>query len=478
MEQLTVGSLFSGIGMFDLGFQRAGMQIKWQCEIDEFCRAVLKKHWPNVTRYKDVKSLKPEYADVICLGFPCQDISVAGKAAGLTGKRSGLWFEAARIVGELRPRYVVIENVPALKTRGLDTVLADLASCGYDAEWQSLPASAFGAPHKRERIWIVAYPNSDELWDEPGRWNGTNGKAASELAKHGKAQQLADASSKGLQRRAEPKATSRSQSNSASSGSHSRPANLAYTDEFGRVWRSRKIYEEDRGRQSTNSGWWESEPNLGRGLDGYSAWLDDYKLVRPAHLLLLVYGFATKRTSDQVLSAMRNGDAAQEIQREIGGCIGLSTPQILLSYLRQLSNRVDHIWLQMESEKVTQGSLRGLWSKNEPTGTSRRSKSQKQQAKERTDALQAVSRLLAFDAEASWLKYRGSNAAVTMGWEDGISRVISYSRFPNRNNRLKSLGNALVPQIAEYIGQKIIEREERNEHGTNCREAAHKSTRK
>jgi hypothetical protein len=98
------------------------------------------------------------YVDVLCGGFPCQDISLAGRGAGLAGERSGLWREFARLIGELRPRYVIVENVPALTSRGLDVVLADLAACGFDAEWDHLPASAFGAPHRRDRIWLVAYP--------------------------------------------------------------------------------------------------------------------------------------------------------------------------------------------------------------------------------------------------------------------------------------------------------------------------------
>jgi DNA (cytosine-5)-methyltransferase 1 len=158
---LTVGSLFSGIGGLDLGLERAGMQVKWQVEIDDYCQKVLAKHWPDVPRFRDVRdcgahNLAP--VDLICGGFPCQDISSAGKHVGITGARSGLWAEYARIVGELRPRYVLVENVAALLGRGMGTVLGDLAACGYDAEWQCLPAAAFGAPHIRERVFIIAYP--------------------------------------------------------------------------------------------------------------------------------------------------------------------------------------------------------------------------------------------------------------------------------------------------------------------------------
>jgi DNA (cytosine-5)-methyltransferase 1 len=157
---LTVGSLFAGIGGFDLGLERAGMRSVWQCEIDPYCQRVLAKHWPDVLRVPDIRDVGAStvpYADVICGGFPCQDLSYAGKGAGLDGERSGLWSEYARVIRELRPRYVLVENVAALLARGLHRVLADLAGLGFDAEWTTLRASDFGAPHARDRLWLVAY---------------------------------------------------------------------------------------------------------------------------------------------------------------------------------------------------------------------------------------------------------------------------------------------------------------------------------
>lgn len=211
---LTVGSLFAGIGGFDLGFERAGFEIKWQVEIDPFCRAVLAKHWPQVRRYEDVRTTHVADADrqrrqqvsgrthgdetpyegrasshdlesagdgegrgaglrapcagclpavdVLCGGFPCQPHSLAGRRAASADERD-LWPEFARLIRELRPRWVVAENVPGLLSsesgRFFGTVLGDLAACGYDAEWDCLPASAFGAPHRRDRVWLVAYPS-------------------------------------------------------------------------------------------------------------------------------------------------------------------------------------------------------------------------------------------------------------------------------------------------------------------------------
>jgi len=162
---MTFGSLFAGIGGMDLGLERAGMECRWQCEIDPFARKVLAKHWPDVRRHDDVRTFPPKegdwHVDLIAGGFPCQDISFAGKGAGLAGERSGLWYEFARVVRDLRPRYVLVENVAALLVRGLDAVLGTLASLGYDAEWVCLPAAAVGAPHIRDRVFIVADAEQD-----------------------------------------------------------------------------------------------------------------------------------------------------------------------------------------------------------------------------------------------------------------------------------------------------------------------------
>lgn len=157
---MTYGSLFSGIGGIDLGLDRAGWTCRWQCEINEYCRRVLRKHWPNVPKYCDIRTLSGadlEPVDLLCGGFPCQDISDAGKRAGITGARSGLWREMVRAVRVVRPKYVLVENVAALLDRGMGRVLGDMADGGYDAEWDSLSACQFGAPHPRDRVFIVAY---------------------------------------------------------------------------------------------------------------------------------------------------------------------------------------------------------------------------------------------------------------------------------------------------------------------------------
>lgn len=166
MRPLTVGSLFSGIGGIDLGLERAGMRVVWHSEIDLYASRVLAKHWPTVPNLGDITKIDfttVEPVDVLAGGFPCQDISVAGKGAGIDGERSGLWREYARAIRDLRPRYVLVENVPALLGRGLCRVLGNLAPLGYDAQWDCISAADVGAPHIRNRVWIVAHANGPRL---------------------------------------------------------------------------------------------------------------------------------------------------------------------------------------------------------------------------------------------------------------------------------------------------------------------------
>jgi DNA (cytosine-5)-methyltransferase 1 len=167
MDKLRVLDLFSGIGGFSLGLERTGgFETVAFCEIEPFPRRVLAKHWPEVPCYDDVRTLTAERlradgicVDVICGGFPCQDVSLCGARAGLEGERSGLWAEINRLVGELRPKFLIVENTPGLLSLGMGRVLGDLATRGYDAEWDCISAAIIGAPHERDRVWLVAYPN-------------------------------------------------------------------------------------------------------------------------------------------------------------------------------------------------------------------------------------------------------------------------------------------------------------------------------
>lgn len=244
-EPLTFGSLFAGIGGLDLGLERAGMVCKWQVEIDDYATRVLVKHWPNVPKFRDVRSVGAHNlpaVDLICGGFPCQDISNAGKQAGIDGSRSGLWSEYERIVRELRPRYVLVENVAALLVRGMGQVLGDLAAIGYDCEWQCIPAAAVGAPHLRDRIFIVAYTPIERNRSIP------------------------------IQSRRQ---------NKASSHLDGRRQALVYANSY-QAWRQSRSDEEAEGRWmphlgerfSGGRGPWRTEPDVARVADGIPSRLD------------------------------------------------------------------------------------------------------------------------------------------------------------------------------------------------------------
>lgn len=260
---MRILDLFSGIGGFSLGLERAGMKTVAFCEIDPKARQVLKKHWPDVPVYEDVSTLKGDQigpVDIICGGFPCQDISLAGKGAGLEGARSGLWFEYHRLIKEIKPKYAIIENVSALRSRGLDQVLRSLAEIGYDAEWHCIPASAVGAPHQRDRIWILGYPNNNgshepkdgqsspsgndrgSAWSkELGKFEGSSGSWSRNA--------LADTVCEGLERSTQ-------------------------TRNFSRLWTN---INEQFARCRQSAGVWAIEPSVGRVANGISNRVDRLK---------------------------------------------------------------------------------------------------------------------------------------------------------------------------------------------------------
>ena len=377
---LTVGSLFAGIGGFDLGLERAGFEITWQVEIDPYCQRVLAKHWPHVQRYGDIRAIDwgtVEPVDLLCGGFPCQDISLAGKGVGLAGERSGLWFEYAKAIEVLKPRYVLIENVSALRSRGLDQVLGSLAALGYDAEWHCIPACAVGAPHRRDRVWIIAYAQSDRTQ------RGTFQQRGAIVGDDGDTQFVADA-------------------NRTRSQGHGGECELG---------------QGQSEMQVSGSGWWQSEPDVGRVVDGLSAELD-------------IIGGLEDECSD-------NPQA-------------VATAQVLIRRI------LLYVW---EHRKVAEASpdlyRRGL-----------------------RDCLSALPYA---DTQSRWLlgKRISKDQGLCRLWEafcsaplnetqdlqrELLKRARAFERTQKmalkRVDRLRGLGNAIVPQIAEMIGAWILLREE------------------
>lgn len=296
---MNVLDLFSGIGGFSLGLERAGMRTVAFCECEPYPRAVLAKHWPSVPCHDDVRTLTASRlaadgitVDVICGGFPCQDISVAGKGAGLAGARSGLWREFFRLISELRPRFVIVENVSALLGRGLDQVLGDLASIGYDAEWHCIPASYVGAPHRRDRIWIVAYPCSTGGRADAAGY-GLQAESTELQPQDRKAcpdddsqvcRDVADAISNGLQGKRDGWGIEQAaRHETRSSPARTSDADAAHTDydaaprqreHGGEVHGGSEAIRPDSGR---GFDWWAAEPDVGRVADGIPSRLDRLK---------------------------------------------------------------------------------------------------------------------------------------------------------------------------------------------------------
>ena len=248
---LTVGSLFSGIGGLDLGLERAGMKVIWQSEIDPYCNKVLKKHWPEVPNYGNIKEIdwstipRP---DVVCGGYPCQPFSTAGKRRGTDDPRH-LWPWVRTAISELQPRYAILENVRGHLSMGGLQVIGELAEVGYDAEWRVVSAAGLGAPHRRDRIIIVAYPNNTRKRAPGGD----------------------------MERQRETSSAERSNARNELSG---RGANVAHPNS-----RRREQCQPETKPLSWTSGsgkrnyaeWWQVEPNVGRVVNGVPARVDRLK---------------------------------------------------------------------------------------------------------------------------------------------------------------------------------------------------------
>jgi DNA (cytosine-5)-methyltransferase 1 len=271
VKQWRVLDLFSGIGGFSLGLERAGMKTVAFCEIDPFCRRVLAKHWPDVPCHDDITTREfiEGEADIITGGFPCQDVSCAGKRAGLAGASSGLYRELVRAIRLVRPRYAIVENVAALLGDGMGTVLGDLAESRADAEWDCVPAFAIGAPHERDRVWIVAHASREQVGPaRQSRQHVGMGSGSPDAARIGCRQGWAWRP---------PDSFARVRDEARRNAADPCGARLAFRAGLGRdAWEELSPAERNRlgyGGQSL----WPDEPALSRVDDGIPDWLDRVK---------------------------------------------------------------------------------------------------------------------------------------------------------------------------------------------------------
>jgi DNA (cytosine-5)-methyltransferase 1 len=384
--------LFAGIGGFALGAYRAGLRFDghYFSEIDDYAIKVYKKRFPDAFALGSIIDIRggelPSGSWTIAGGFPCQDLSVAGKGAGLDGSRSGLWFEYARLIGELRPEYAVMENVGALAIRGLDRVLGSLAEIGYDAEWQDIRASDVGAPHRRERIWIVAYPGHGSGRDI-GAPEGREGLPGERAADTGET----------LRSGGEPENVADPDSSLCDGG-----PNLPGREEKGRTascWSGENVSDpEIRGLTKLRG-----SPGESGYADLFCEALADSEGTRSRGLHS---GSRSERTGEA--NAYRIGENVADsegIGVEGDGPAGIEKPRI-----------------------PSGEGLLGCDGSGSGGGYG-----------------PAQSRL----GECAY----GVSAWLDGSWERGIPRVATA--IPDRVNRLKCLGNSIVPQIAEMIFRQI-----------------------
>lgn len=416
MNEPTVGSLFSGIGGIDLAFERAGFRIVFQVEIDEYCTRILEQHWPDVARYRDVKecgSRNLPAVDVLAGGFPCQDISNAGKKAGIKeGTRSGLWIEFARIIGEIRPAVVLLENVAAITSRDGIKVISDLTEMGYDAEWGIIPASAVGAPHERKRWFCVAYRNGLRQLQPEGDVAAIGGWPEYSRT------ELGDAERSGRSW------VARRGAGSQPADGHSRPEQ---SSEAARNTRSslhgslELAHAPSSGRKALNSGATAGEEARQRRLDGSSqsdlgdAAGEGLSQSRQPRL-------ATPETESRA-----GLDAQPERSGELGNAESFGVQG-------DRAARLEVAGTQLEQGLYGRASAGSGW-EDRPTQSIF------------CRAVDGLSRQL--DC-SRWPAYRGE---AQKAWE---APRIAYD-VPNRVARIRALGNAVVPQVVQPIAEAIYE---------------------
>jgi DNA (cytosine-5)-methyltransferase 1 len=390
---LTVGSLFSGIGGLELGLERAGMEVKWQVEIDEFCNKVLAKHWPDVERHRDVREVGAHNlvpVDLICGGFPCQPFSLAGKRQGTEDPRH-LWPEYRRIVDELRPTWVLGENVPGIRNAVLDDIILDLEGMGYTVGTLDIPAAFVGAPHLRHRFFIVAHANGTGQQER----RGAVAMGAQQRPTECGGQETADADCGPCEQR------------------DTREWGLPVIDEGGDGQRPR---------------YWSAEPNVGRVIDGFRAGMDGGGLDEQ------VDGAKAGTASGEgdSLRSMRIDGSTTATPSELEQAAGSN------GALPSMSRVAAHQRGDVGAGATRDGAM--------------------------CDLRKDVSAVGLTPTQDVWGRVLGgvgtTECAETLasywgpGWEDGVPRVSTGVK--NRVDRLRALGNAVVPQVAEYIGRLIV----------------------
>jgi DNA (cytosine-5)-methyltransferase 1 len=424
-------ALFAGAGGGILGGKLLGWRTVCAVEIDGYARAVLAARqndgclepfpiWDDVRTF-DGRPWRG-IVDVVSGGFPCQNISVAGKGEGITGKQSGLWKEFARIIGEVRPRFAFVENSPALTGRGLGTVLGDLAALGYDARWGVLGAVHAGAPHKRERIWIVA--NADGQWElQPqGSVENVGGRAGDGSADVPDTEGGEDFGGKS-RNVDEAKGGGKGSDTAAGVGGE----NVSDTNGAGLEKQRRPIANGAQHAAAERGDWWLAEPDVGRELDGMAQELDEIKGL----------SHEAKNRGKQILQDLWTADVKKEIWETLGRFQGISKKEILLAFLCEYQESSHRFGSEMEGGAIEKVILRNLWRTIESARSSHQRRYNNQHAREYSNALRVMSCQAPSLFPQAW-----ENGC----WEDGVERV--SKNVASRVDRLRCLGNGQVPVCA------------------------------
>jgi len=440
-RKLKVLDLFSGIGGFSLGLERTGgFETVAFCEIDPFCRRVLAKHWPGVPIHDDVRELTADAigpVDIIVGGYPCQPFSTAGKRRGAEDDRH-LWPEVHRLVAAIRPAWCLFENVAGHISMGLDEVLSDLEGEGYTCWPLVIPACGVDAPHRRDRVWIIAHAGHTEPQGRGQPTTDNQGRSGKRIQTGGKPTSPRPPV-------AHPNSEWQSQSQGIEQNIRRRTGNggqdvahAGFINEQGQQpsgpYPQKRQGPEQRQTVSRCDGvrWWPPEPNVGRVVARVSTRMDGDRLDADA----------SNDSTDKILSALRIKDRTKTVQWPSRRYGGIQEAEVLLSIVceyegppRPLGNA------SLARPEAPQEPVRGVWFNGSTACSSCRREAREQRTKEHPDTLRILSQLLTCDCGAAWLDRTGTPSAA--------SRV----------DRLRCLGNAVVPQIPEVIGSAILEAE-------------------